>query len=750
MFLRLLRRTYKEIDRRPLAFVGLLLVLIAGIRVFGILEELNGIRVPDGNIRVRGIVSEIDSFGDRFKFVLETKELGKLLVYLDEPEDISLGNEVEVMGEAKEYAEPGNPGEFNLKRYYQIKGITGRIFCDRILKVNSRVRFYDEAIRRINLRLNELIREVFPDEEAGTAAAMLIGSKESLEEGVKDLYRSNGIAHLLAVSGLHVSLIGALAQRAAGKLFSNGIGGSVFAIVLVGIYAGVAGFKPPVLRAFTFFVLGTGAEAFGRRNDRITAFFLAAGLILNRNPMLFFDGGFYLSFAAAASFMVLGIFEERERNALRRMRVRGRKNIVSAKGSIVPSFMLFLFTTPIIMKCYYELPLVGTLMNILAIPLMSAFFLLGLLALALSGGNLVLGKAAGSVAVLPLRLIAFCSEKVKVIFGAPFVTGNVSLLRLFLFYGGLVLLLFFIYKRTDPLKKPSPGLLIKIFSLGVLLLSILLVKIPQRDLEITMLDVGQGECLCIRSRPGHCILIDGGSTDVSKVGQYRIIPFLKYNGIRKVDAIYVTHEDEDHISGLLELAKDPGIKVERLYLTCQAAETKAGQELIKAFEEKGEAGLFAKGDNAKSGKLTLSCLYPDKSIVPKDPNQGSMVLRLSYGSFTMLLTGDLEGEGEELLAEELKGEAFSVLKVGHHGSNNGTGETLLEAVQPSLGVISCGIDNRYSHPGKETLQRLEEWKVLVKRTDESGAIRLVTDGNSLKVSVFRTKLVKEKEEGHEK
>lgn len=258
-----------------------------------------------------------------------------------------------------------------------------------------------------------------------------------------------------------------------------------------------------------------------------------------------------------------------------------------------------------------------------------------------------------------------------------------------------------------------------------------------------MLDVGQGDGLFLRTRDGMTCLIDGGSSDVKEVGRYRILPFLKERGVGRVDYVLVTHTDGDHISGigeLLEQAGEPGgIKVRTLLLSGQSAQEEAGVKLWRLAERAGtQVKLIKAGTLLKDKRVQLCCLHPAQETSYGDKNAGSLVLRLTYGSFSMLLTGDLEETGEREILESSEELGSDILKAGHHGSRFSTTEEWLQRVQPALTLISCGQDNSYGHPHEETLERLREAGSRVLLTTEQGAITVRSDGRSFWVEGFRT------------
>lgn len=284
------------------------------------------------------------------------------------------------------------------------------------------------------------------------------------------------------------------------------------------------------------------------------------------------------------------------------------------------------------------------------------------------------------------------------------------------------------------------------------LMALLMFFNPVRYLTVRMMYVGQGDGIYIRVPDGMNILMDAGSTDKKKLGEYTLVPSLKAGGIRSVDYAVISHLDEDHYNGILYLVQNQnitGIRVRSIiipelpdddtYGTIVRAAKDNGTNIINAY-----CGMKIE---AMNGKFALECIAPDYVDMYSDKNEGSLIMQMTYDRFAMLFTGDVQGKGEENLTEVLneaasmsstkKPAGFNILKVAHHGSSGSTTDEFLERVKPDVAMISCGIDNRYRHPHKETIDRLRVSGAGIIRTDESGAITVKTDGKKYGVEVFR-------------
>ena len=308
-------------------------------------------------------------------------------------------------------------------------------------------------------------------------------------------------------------------------------------------------------------------------------------------------------------------------------------------------------------------------------------------------------------------------------------------------------------------------------SWGILLAAVFVLTFHAApEFEIDMIDVGQGDGIVI-SCGGKNVLIDGGSSSKKDVGKYQIIPFLKYKGIGSLDAVILTHEDEDHLSGIRDIFEDMekgGIAVEKLILpevdkSCRGENYHELEEM--AHRLKVPVLYINQGESLSVGDAEFTCINPSLNMKVEGANEYSTVLFMKYGDFTALFSGDMEGEGLENVKKQLKefseredpgirmhrneaeragdtdvtavqGLNITLLKVAHHGSRYTTDEEFLQLVSPKVALISCGRDNSYGHPHDELLQRLENAGSRVYRTDVSGEISVLVEDGKIRIEEY--------------
>ena len=642
-----------------------------------------------------------------------------VLAYTSDDQIYQIGNQILLKGSLNKFKKASNPGQFDEQLYYQIENIDFKAIAEKIIITDPSYSMYRETLSQIKCRLIRVYDTILGDKEAGVLIAMLLGEKYLLENELKELYQINGISHILAISGLHVSLIGMGIFWLLKKCRLRPMASTFLTIAFLYSYGVLTNFSVSTNRAIVMMVLSLLANLIGKTYDILSAMALSALLILLQNPLQLFSVGFLLSY-----FAVLGIV----------MIFPALKSIFPVKSKILDGLLVSvsatLATTPAVLYFYYQFPTYGILTNLLILPFITILTLSSLVAgvaglLWLPLGTFLIG---GSNYILKLyegicRVNAQLPDSLITV-GRP---GSLVLLCC------VCLLLLFLYRSKYSAQK-------KLLLYPIVGFLLLFLPHYHRGLEITMLEVGQGEAIYMETGSNN-YLIDGGSSDISKVGTYRLLPFLKFQGVSRLDYAIVTHCDEDHVSGLKELMDEERFRIDKIILPkiSQKDENYIALETL-AREKKIEVYYIREGDTFHTEPLKVYCLHPFANEIFSTANSYSSVLSLSYGSFDMLLTGDLEAEGEEKIKEYLSegyynkkygitpATDYDVLKVAHHGSKYSTTEEFLDLIKPELSLISCGRKNRYGHPHPELLERLEKVDSRIFITYEVGAIQIKTDG----------------------
>ncbi len=683
-------------------------------------------------------VSKLFAVSNGGKEEKETGVFGIQVKLLPEKDmNLQYGSLVAGTGKVKFFSQATNPGEYSEEDTERGRGIYFAIEdagIDRISYERLPVREWLSCMRQHFCRVYD---NILSEKNASLAKAMVLGDKENLDQELRALYQKNGIAHLIAISGLHIAMIGGGLYR----LLRKRLGGygipAAAGITFIAAYGIMTGLSGATFRAVLMIIISIGAELSGRRYDMLTAMAVALLVMLVSNPFQLNQVGFLLSFGAVFGIAVIqpvweGCFFVQSRW------LEGLLVSISVQTAIAP----------VILYNFYEFPVYGVLLNLIVVPLMGA--LLPLLILGGILGSFFPGPAG--VIMIPVRGIFALYEMVcNISERLPFHTlcvGRPSRWWIIAYYTGLFLFLAGMYRIRAVRKsikedgkqdmrryERNRGILIAVFFLFVTAL-FLSFSLPGK-LEITILDVGQGDGIYIRTPKKSHILIDGGSSSRSRVGTYVLSNALKFYGGDKLDYVFVSHSDSDHYNGIAEILEKGEPVIGNLVLPDIANPDKAYLELVsQALERQCRIYYMKCKDMLELDGVSFQCLHPEK-ISYEDKNTGSLVLELSYGSFDMLFTGDLDAEGEREVQKKLPTRQIEILKVGHHGSATSTSLDFLSRLRPQAACISVGERNRYGHPAPEVMRRLSGVADKIYLTKDDGAITIETDGKTYRFSTFK-------------
>ncbi len=732
--------------KRPLATAALVTALVLmGLLMCG--DSPPRELFPDGeDLTLTGRVYDVqqrDGYGTRQLWIyLDVNLSYHLICQTDDSYRPRMGSLVQVTGQFESFSHGTNPGQFDQHDYYAALKIGGIVKNARITAVSSDYSVIKEALYSLKKHWKERLYRCFPEKEASILSAMLLGDKTQLDRTTKDLYQKNGIIHILSISGLHITLIGMGLYRLLRRMRVPVILAAAGGGLLLFLYGILTGMGVSAVRAICMYLVRMLGVALGRTYDMLTALGFAAILMLLGRPAYLGHAGFLLSFGSICGIgILLPVFSAEEdeeesgkRESLRRLALQTVKYI---RKLAAPGCAVTLMTLPIQLYFYYEVPVYSLALNLLVLPFVGIVMTVGLVVMLLPGMGFV-----GQVDVLILNAYEWLCELFQELPFRMWNPGAPDNLQILIYY---VLLLFAFLWRGGKAKKIFVlAKLIRGLAVAGALFCLGFCRHP--DLSVTFLDVGQGDCICVQAGKEVYLFDCGSSKD--KVGENILLPYLKHQGIRRLGGVFVSHPDKDHVSGILELltfSEMENIRIDRLILPGIAWESRESEfaEILRAVEAMGEAKpqviYMSRGDSLKSGEVSLTCLHPQTGSAVTESNVYSQCFLVEYGDFSMLLTGDVEGEGEDLLMRELlqrEVDSIDILKVAHHGSRFSTGEELLALIKPRMAVISCGEDNLYGHPHKELLDRLEAVGCGIYRTPETGAVTISVSKRNMKIKYF--------------
>lgn len=722
-------------------------------------------------------------------------------------DDYSVGQILILQGTISLFDEAANEGQFDSRAFYRSQKIDFGVWVDAVERVEGAPDRFRAGLSFVRAELGIPLSRYANDD--GVLSAMLLGDKTSLDSEIRSLYQKSGIAHVLAISGLHISLLGMslyrfLRQRCGLSYLWAGI----VVMAFLAAYTLMTGNAVSARRAAGMLIIYIVADLLGRAYDMLSALGLIVILLLWENPFLVTNSGFQFSVAAVIGIGVgQGVLVPRvgswkvvygrrkkqddvvrcdvvKRDAAKcdaeRIRMQNLVDWMKRRmDKCLPGMMISLsiqfFTLPLVAYYYYEIPVYAILLNI---PVLAAVpYVLGLAAF---------GSLAGQIAFLQPLSFALCRvcgwvlhgyrwlcDASLLLPGARMITGKPSEVRVVVYYGLLGAFYYVLWcgMRRDrvnqekgkiyrDVEKSVPyveqgaavsqadwkGRMLSVsreririglgFWIGIIILLAVLLVHGNQGFELNILDVGQGDAIYLCASDGTNFMIDGGSTDVKNVGTYRILPFLKAKAIRKVDYWFVSHTDEDHISGLVEVMES-GYAVGTLVLAEAQKEDEKAHRLAELAQKNGIRVCYMKAGDVlgtrkedvvnernSAGTFRIECLYPTNDNDREDVNDRCLVLYYEDENFSAFFGGDISSEVEEQLVSAGKCRQTDVLKASHHGSKYSNSDVLLHALHPRLTIASAGKKNRYGHPSPEAIARVGESGSAFYSTIDYGRIRV--------------------------
>ena len=698
-----------------------------------------------------------------------------------------------VKGHFLELSPATNEGEFSLSSYYKGEGISGVFQAKTIELVRGESSPFAKELFTLKQSLGNRMDALFPKETAGFLKSLFLGERSGITLSEKSLYQSAGISHILAISGLHLSLLGGFFYRLLRKIKLSSLLSSLITSFFLFSYFLFTGSSHSAFRALFMLFLRFAAIQLGKGKDLLSQLSFALLFLLWLNPLSLYSIGMQCSFFTLFVFFLL---EERPGKAVRKKKEKALSKICKKHAlgfskhpslllkfpdylsKLIPcllstlphrlqgSFLFYLALLPLFSLTQFSFPLYAPLLNLLLLPLLPFFFLLGAVSIFLS--------YLPEQDFLLLRLFSFSSrfllnllfqifhlfmEKSLALPFSQILLGKMQALSVMFYFLFLYLLFFF----------PKAKSLSLLLSLGFLLSLPLYLPKPPKELEIAALDVGQGDGFVLR-KGALVFTIDNGSTSKNLFPEQIFFPYCKAKRIQHIDYALLTHCDRDHISGIQALLeKNPSISLSHLILPASALQDHR-YDLLKrlaynhgadvSYWQKGDELVFSeqgiclsakktawaenpstskkRGPDTKGHQLHIHCFYPNDSTYIEEANAHSIGCLLEYGHFRMLFTGDMPKESEEALLENCREAKASpivdVLKLAHHGSKTSSCPSFLSETQAKFALFSYGKKNRYGHPHKNTVESCQKYRLFPLETAKLGEILIKTNGEQFEIT----------------
>ncbi len=628
------------------------------------------------------------------------------------------GTTLDVRGEWWKGAAPVDPSEWP----------ADPAFSGMLLAREARIAAAPDALRNPLLvargRLEARIHRLFP-RQGPLADALLLNRRETMDPELSKRFAASGLIHLLAISGGHVALVGSVLVLLGSALRMPRRRTIVATIALVAVYLALIGAPPSAVRAGIMLGLGLAGLLLQRPHAVLPVVAASALAILAADPLSALDAGFQLSFAGVMGLLVLRpAMMRRLPEAWRRKGWRRR-----LAEPAVTSLAAFLATAPVAAEHFGRVAPISIVANLPAVPLSS-------LALVGVGAAVAADPVAPGVATLLAGGAELTLEALRgVVDWAAAVPGGNSAVPgpQWPLWAGVGIAFLVAMDAAGRMRSRMRWTLATGSAGAALLVLPALAPASTDALEIAFLDVGQGDAVAVRTPGDRWVLVDAGVREARfDAGERRVLPYLRARGVRRLEALVLTHPHADHVGGAAAVIRS--LRVERVIEPELPYPSPPYRDAIAAALERGVPWTAARpGRTLELDGVRLEFLWPEPDLLDevRDPNEISAVILVRYGKFTALLTGDATAAAEaRLVAAHGAGLRADVLKAGHHGSQTSSTESFLAAVAPELAVISVGRRNDYGLPDEVVLDRLQRRGAAIARTDRDGTVvvRATADG----------------------
>lgn len=649
-----------------------------------------------------------------YKYIVKAKtgqlKSKKFIIYINKNNNklFKYGDLIKIQGEYSSPQTARNYKGFDYSQYLKTLKIYGIIKIEEanLLKEND-LNFVLISINNLKQKMIDHANKNMPQKTANLLLGLLIGQKDNIQEDIIKSFRTANLSHILAVSGAHTSYIILGLTYIITKSKAPRRIGYIITIIILLVFIIITGASYSVIRACIMSIITISAKLFYKKENFFISICVSLFIILIQNPFAINDIGLKLSFLGT-----IGIIVFNKNITEFFIRIKIKENIAKVLSL---TFSAQLMIMPITILNFNTFSLTFFISNILASPLLGIIIILGFIAIFVSFVLNPISKILFFVLNLFLELLIFISEIVTKIPGSSILVKTPNLVFVITYYILILFINYFFIIKKNPIRRFQKKIvkictiknikrIIKIIARIFLIISFLtmLVRVINPTLKIYFIDVGQGDCTLIITPKGKKILIDGGE------GKNEILlPYLLDRGINKIDYIIISHFDNDHCNGLIEVMEK--IKVGKVIVSKQPGESEEYRNILEIIKRKNiEAYVVKAQDRITIEKdLYINILNPAGKLEFNDLNNNAMVAKIIYKNFSMLFTGDIE-KAEENIAQKYKNNLKStILKVAHHGSKTSTNEEFLKYVEPQIALIGVGENNKFGHPNQQTIEKLK-------------------------------------------
>lgn len=618
-----------------------------------------------------------------------------------------IGDILQIQGEYKKINSYKNNGVFNYEMYLKKDNIYGRIMVNKtIIKEKNKNQI------QISQKIKNKFKNNFNEKTANYFIAIILGDKSELDNKIKDNFQKGGISHLLAISGMHINCIILIITYIVNKTITSYRIKKIITIIILIVYGLIIEFTPSAARALIMAIMHFIALVLLEKDNFLINISISSLIILLISPYYLLDTGFLLSFTATIS--IVFVYKRIKKQ------VSNNKIIQQLVDSFILTISANILIEPIIICLFKKITLSMIIMGIIISPFIFVIEVIGILSIIIPNFILIFFR-------IPIEIFISIFDFLSSInfFTIYFRVPNIF--QIILYYAVIIRILF----------KPRRKIIKKILTC-IILISMFTQLIQTiyftffRNLEINMIDVGQGDSTLIVTPKNKTILVDGGGNENYDIGENVLIPYLLNKKINKIDYLMISHFDTDHVNGVITVIEQ--MKVQCVIISQQKENNINFQRFIEVVRKKNVKILVVGGGDRIQieQNIYMDILWPIKNNEIKNNllNNNSIVAKLNYKEISMLFTGDIEAVVEEELVKRYGCKLKSnILKVPHHGSQTSSIQEFIDLVSPEIALIGVEANNNFGHPNKSVIDRFRKQNVKIYRTDLNGEINIDIKNN---------------------
>ena len=711
------KRYVKLIINKKIFTIFLIVQIISGIIV---IQKENKFNTAYDNVKELDTIVRVETTGIQKENSTEytikilkcnkyTKiEKTKLKMSCPKNEKFEIGDILQIQGEYEQINSYKNKGVFNYEKYLKKDNIYGKIRVSKFtIKKKSKSRI------RVSEKIKEKFKNNFDVQTANYFITIILGDKSELDKQIKENFQNGGISHLLAISGMHINCIILIITYVINKTINSYKIRKLITIGILIMYGSIIEFSPSATRAIIMAIMHLTALNLLEKDNFLVNISISSFIILIISPYYLVDTGFLLSFTATIS--IVYVYKKL------RKEVSKNKIIQSISDSLILTISANILIAPIVICLFKKISLSMFIIGIIISPFIFIIEIIGIL-----------------IIIIPSFILKFLKVPIELFISIFDFLSSINFLTIYFKVPNIIQIILYYTIIIKFLFKPKRKIISKIL-ICIIVISIVSQLIYSsysilfRKFEINLIDVGQGDSTLIVTPKNKKILIDGGGNENYDIGANVLIPYLLNKKIKQIDYLIISHFDTDHVGGTFKVLEK--LKVKQVIISQQKEDSSNFQKFLEIAKKRNIKIIVVKaGDIIQIEKnIYIEVLWPTEKLeISTNPlNNNSIVAKLIYENTSILFTGDIEAKAEkELVKKYDKNLKSDILKVAHHGSQTSSTQDFIDKVNPKIALIGVGYKNKFDHPNKEILERLQKINCKIYRIDTMGEIDCSIDSKN--------------------